>query len=187
MNPTRWACEQEIAHRLLDDLAVGEDAQGRAFFVGTYTLRSEHGHVYGRFVLRVVYPRNFPKRRAHPCVYLESHRNIWQNFRDSHIESDWRLCLYVALESDIDFERDDSLCALFAAVHTFLIRERIYQRALAREALTGVPAIWPGPQRSHGVAGLREAMQERGRPGRNDPCVCGSGVKFKKCCLTRVS
>lgn len=20
-------------------------------------------------------------------------------------------------------------------------------------------------------------------PGRNDPCVCGSGKKFKKCCL----
>ncbi|EAQ7687668.1 hypothetical protein D5693_22430, partial [Salmonella enterica] len=21
------------------------------------------------------------------------------------------------------------------------------------------------------------------RPGRNDPCFCGSGKKFKKCCL----
>jgi SWIM/SEC-C metal-binding protein len=24
-------------------------------------------------------------------------------------------------------------------------------------------------------------------PGRNDPCTCGSGVKFKKCCLVRQS
>lgn len=24
-------------------------------------------------------------------------------------------------------------------------------------------------------------------PGRNDPCICGSGKKFKKCCLPRVS
>lgn len=23
---------------------------------------------------------------------------------------------------------------------------------------------------------------ERGKPGRNDPCPCGSGLKFKKCC-----
>jgi SWIM/SEC-C metal-binding protein len=24
-------------------------------------------------------------------------------------------------------------------------------------------------------------------PGRNDPCTCGSGLKFKKCCLGRQS
>lgn len=22
-------------------------------------------------------------------------------------------------------------------------------------------------------------------PGRNDPCICGSGKKFKKCCLQK--
>lgn len=27
----------------------------------------------------------------------------------------------------------------------------------------------------------------RGRIGRNDPCPCRSGKKFKKCCLQRVS
>lgn len=26
-------------------------------------------------------------------------------------------------------------------------------------------------------------QQERGSVGRNDPCPCGSGVKFKRCCL----
>ena len=25
----------------------------------------------------------------------------------------------------------------------------------------------------------------RRRPGRNDPCPCGSGKKFKKCCLVK--
>lgn len=24
-----------------------------------------------------------------------------------------------------------------------------------------------------------------GRVGRNEPCPCGSGLKFKKCCLTK--
>lgn len=24
---------------------------------------------------------------------------------------------------------------------------------------------------------------KRGKVGRNDPCPCGSGMKFKKCCL----
>jgi uncharacterized protein YecA (UPF0149 family) len=23
-------------------------------------------------------------------------------------------------------------------------------------------------------------------PGRNDPCLCGSGKKFKKCCLPKI-
>jgi uncharacterized protein YecA (UPF0149 family) len=24
------------------------------------------------------------------------------------------------------------------------------------------------------------------KPGRNDPCPCGSGVKFKRCCIGRI-
>jgi uncharacterized protein YecA (UPF0149 family) len=27
------------------------------------------------------------------------------------------------------------------------------------------------------------AQRKRGKVGRNDPCPCGSGVKFKKCCF----
>ena len=28
-------------------------------------------------------------------------------------------------------------------------------------------------------------QRARGKVGRNDPCPCGSGKKFKKCCLWR--
>lgn len=31
---------------------------------------------------------------------------------------------------------------------------------------------------------LREAAKARAKVGRNDPCPCGSGKKYKKCCLT---
>ena len=31
---------------------------------------------------------------------------------------------------------------------------------------------------------LREAAKARTKVGRNDPCPCGSGKKYKKCCLT---
>lgn len=27
-----------------------------------------------------------------------------------------------------------------------------------------------------------EPIQNDGKPGRNDPCPCGNGKKFKKCC-----
>ena len=30
---------------------------------------------------------------------------------------------------------------------------------------------------------LREAAKGRTKVGRNDPCPCGSGKKYKKCCL----
>ncbi|WP_436231241.1 SEC-C metal-binding domain-containing protein [Caballeronia sp. LjRoot29] len=30
---------------------------------------------------------------------------------------------------------------------------------------------------------LRVAAKARAKVGRNDPCPCGSGKKYKKCCL----
>jgi len=29
----------------------------------------------------------------------------------------------------------------------------------------------------------RELQKKRGKVGRNEPCPCSSGLKFKKCCL----
>jgi len=34
------------------------------------------------------------------------------------------------------------------------------------------------------VYGLKEIRIDL--PGRNDPCVCGSGKKFKKCCINKI-
>jgi hypothetical protein len=185
--PDRWLNEQRLAERIMEDTIAFIDAEGRAVLRGKYRSLSEHGHEQGVFAIRIVYPHRFPSRNCGPFVYLESHHDEWMNGRDSHIEADWRLCLYVPLESGIRFERNDALAHLFESVHTFLIRERIYQRDLRRAKVSGVQAEWPGPDRSHGDRGLIEAMREHGKPGRNDACVCGSGLKFKKCCLTRLT
>ena len=32
---------------------------------------------------------------------------------------------------------------------------------------------------------IRDGLPERMKVGRNEPCVCGSGRKFKRCCLMR--
>jgi hypothetical protein len=37
--------------------------------------------------------------------------------------------------------------------------------------------------RAHGVQLVEPVLPSSGRVGRNDPCPCGSGKKFKKCCL----
>jgi preprotein translocase subunit SecA len=37
-------------------------------------------------------------------------------------------------------------------------------------------------ERAADASGARLKITEARRIGRNDPCPCGSGVKFKKCC-----
>ena len=46
------------------------------------------------------------------------------------------------------------------------------------------------PDEPEDVSDLEKALNPQGRteakqpkPGRNDPCPCGSGKKYKKCCL----
>ncbi|HZZ77251.1 MAG TPA: SEC-C metal-binding domain-containing protein [Gemmataceae bacterium] len=89
-------------------------------------------------------------------------------------------------ESGIDFGRADSLNGFFAVAQTFLFKEHLYQQALDREAVTGEKAMWPGMARPHGMAGIAEVVRDKGRVGRNEPCPCGSGMKFKVCCLRRL-
>ncbi len=49
--------------------------------------------------------------------------------------------------------------------------------------LASDPPAPPAPRRNQPV---REELHRReGKVGRNDPCPCGSGKKFKKCCLLR--
>lgn len=185
-NPNRWELEKSIGAKFLDEFEAAMDGDGRATFTGIFHVESQHGHRYLSAKLRFVYPPRFLNRGQPPFVYLDSHRDVWTNGRDSHIESDWKLCLFVPGESGIDFSRESSSQDLFAVIHTFLIKERIYQARLARERIGGEIARWPGEDRAHGNRGLREAISAMGGVGRNDPCPCGSGLKYKKCHLQKL-
>ena len=44
----------------------------------------------------------------------------------------------------------------------------------------GAEALAPAPNMTH--TGVRRPVHTDKRPGRNDPCPCGSGKKYKKCC-----
>ncbi|MBI2806623.1 MAG: SEC-C domain-containing protein [Planctomycetes bacterium] len=184
--PQRWKREQAIAAASLEDFEAGIEGTGCAFVRGLFHVVSEHGHVYETVKLRITYPPNFPARNQSPSVYLESHRDSWEKGGDSHIEDDWRLCLFVPGESGIDFGEATSLNDLLAVTHTFLFKQRIFQRRLVRSRLDGRKAKWPGEDRSHGLQGIREAVRDAGGIGRNDPCPCGSGRKFKHCHLGRL-
>lgn len=184
--PVRWTAEQAIARRVLRELDVGIDADGRAYVAGDLTVFTEHGHSLGPFRVRILYPKGFPERGRVPAVYLDSHRDRWRNIADSHIDADWKLCLHVPGESGIDFGLEHSLVELLQCLAAFLVRQHCFQQALTWQRMGGPTARWPGNQRSHGVAGIAEALYAHGRLGRNQPCICGSGKKFKRCCLLRI-
>jgi hypothetical protein len=190
--PKRWKGEQEIARRFMRDVAADIDDKGCAFISGTFVLELNCGHELDHFQLRIVYPAEFPQRRCHPKVFLDSHHDEWKNndeAPDSHIESNWRLCLFIPMESGLDFTNGNELENLFPHIHTFLLRQQWYQRDVRQQkALKSKVPEWPGPQRSHGALGMLAAMQESGGSiGRNDPCVCGSGKKYKRCCMAQIT
>ncbi len=97
-DPVRWQHEQEVARETLGGFEAGTD-DGKAYFRGVLDLCSEHGHVYETTRICIVYPLTFPARNQPPSVYLESHRDRWRKGGNSHIESDWKLCLFVPGES----------------------------------------------------------------------------------------
>jgi class 3 adenylate cyclase len=183
----RWEIEQEIAHEFMTDVVVGFYEQGRAYISGTFQLVSNHGHVYDTFKLRIVYPGDFPSKSRVPYVFLDSHRNKWENSADAHLFTNWAMCLFVPGESPIDFTSETSLQELFVVVRVFLFKERLYQRDLILQAISGNRAIWPGEARSHGIAGIVEAINARGGMRKHEFCICGSGKKFKQCCKSKIS
>ncbi len=182
----RWQAEQRLGRQFLNDFQSGVGGGGVAYMQGVFHVRSQHGHRYDSVTLRVEYPPRFPDRGTTPKVILLSHRDRWRKGGDSHINSDWSLCLFVPGESGIDFTEAESLDALFAVLQTFLFKEHLYQQALVRGNLTGEEAVWPGKTRGHGTTGIAEAVRDKGGMRRNEPCPCGSGQKFKACCLRRL-
>ncbi|MDP3226821.1 MAG: UPF0149 family protein [Acidovorax sp.] len=79
----------------------------------------------------------------------------------------------IGLLSDDDFSPDQAA----------LTRTPEQRQALAREIKNGllqIHAFWL-PLR-HAVAERQQAQRISTKVGRNEPCPCGSGKKFKKCC-----
>jgi uncharacterized protein len=53
-----------------------------------------------------------------------------------------------------------------------------YMRFMAAELAAG-----RAPANVMRLVAAQDAREKQGKPGRNDPCPCGSGKKFKNCCL----
>jgi hypothetical protein len=180
-NPDRWQMEQGIARQILLDCNTGIDEQGVAYIEGVFRLESKHGHIYDSIKLRIEYPAEFPTESDPAKVIVLSHRDRWIRSPDAHLQSDWSLCLFVPVESKIDFRKDDSLNALFGVLRTFLFKEWKYQKEVFGEMITNKKPVWLGPARAHGLDGILEALGVTRKPRVKNLCYCGSGKPSHEC------
>lgn len=164
---------------------------GRAWLEGTMTLRTASG-VPVRFRVRVEFPDGYPNRE--PRIYETVGR--FPRDPDRHMLPDGLCCLWLRPESKWDAKDPDSLLRFLDEAILFFERQLIY------EMYPDEP--WPGGERGHGEHGYEEYVLEllggdenllsalapvfagAARVGRNDACPCGSGTKYKRCCLARV-
>jgi len=73
---------------------------------------------------------------------------------------------------------EDGLNFLCAGYKHFFTHCRPYTQQLAALRRAGQP-----PQQLMQILRAAEVKRRTQQVGRNDPCPCGSGRKFKRCCL----
>lgn len=167
-----------------------DDYSGRASLAGTITLRTESG-VPIRIATRVEFPDNYPGNE--PVVYETAGR--FPRDPDRHMLPEGRCCLWLRPESKWNPKDPDSL------IHFLDETVLFFERQLIHELYPDAP--WPGGERGHGLLGYAEYVSEvlgsdgllsaltpvlsgAVGVGRNAACPCGSGAKYKRCCLPRI-
>jgi len=54
-----------------------------------------------------------------------------------------------------------------------------------RKEKTRIPDSSKDPRPPQTASGLTTPLSREPKVGRNEPCPCGSGLKYKKCCLAK--
>ena len=152
-------------------------------------LREMDGFVCDAFELRIGLDSESANFRGWPRVYVVGGRagsiaaKCGVEMRDLHVEEDSSCCLGIRYTP----ERDRTLQRFLEEIVIPFFYRLSYTDRYGIEAARS--ELWG--EYAHGDAGEREhrrAMAEFARrsEGRNRPCPCGSGIKYKRCCLTEV-
>ncbi|MCG2809734.1 MAG: SEC-C domain-containing protein, partial [Candidatus Portnoybacteria bacterium] len=111
-------------------------------------------------------------RRVEKYVLLRSLDTLWMDHLDNmdHLRDSVRLRAYGQKDPLVEYKNEGI---------------RLFQRLMAAIQSTVVNMIYkvsisPNAPIAHQPLGT--VPKESGDVGRNDPCPCGSGKKFKKCC-----
>jgi len=104
-------------------------------------------------------------------LYKKEGFELFKQLLDLINESVVQTLFRVEVREDLDLER----------IHRIRRQVAMYygRGTVPGEPATPAAAAGPVPQAAAGAAGMKA------RVGRNDPCPCGSGKKYKKCCLPK--
>jgi len=181
----QWANQRFNASLREEDLAEGDGARQRLEEVGREFLRAELAHLE-RYVLLQVYDSAW-KDHLYAMDHLKD--SIWtRSFAEKDPKTEYKR------EGFRMF--NDMLESIEDRVTDIILRVHLEAGARAR-------SVWRVSQTSHdqvgqfagGASEAQEAAQapqgevqvkqirlDQPKVGRNDPCPCGSGKKYKKCC-----
>ncbi|OAV43966.1 SEC-C metal-binding domain-containing protein [Lewinella sp. 4G2] len=165
---------------------------------GDFTIKDANGAALATYPISIrLYQQSFKK--YFPVVYLLD--DSLTRSADRHIYSSGRLCLATDFAQAI-YYRDHKLGLqefLELVLAPFLAAQTMIEEGLATN-------VFPKGERSHGTLGIveeycafwnvstpenaltyMEAYLLSGSKQRNIPCICGSGIKYKRCCLAKVN
>lgn len=107
----------------------------------------------------------------HPETVAEIDRNETERWAK---DSEWTKL--EVLETDKGKKKDTEGQVTFKAHYTFKGAEKIHHEIALFKKLDGRWFFY------NGMAPAKVPVRREEKAGRNDPCTCGSGKKFKKCC-----
>ena len=129
-------------------------------------------------------------REAERVVLLRNVDQKWMDHIDAMTElrQDVRLRAYAQHDPVVEYKRDghDMFDAMIESIYADTVRGIYTLRLRTKEEPKRVAVAKPTTA-SHGDGTVkrRPVMRTAKKVGRNDPCPCGSGKKYKNCCLLK--
>ncbi len=125
---------------------------------------------------------DFPRERHRPLLEAVARREEQQESLDQYIDSQDVARAYSRSYDAPSWRRRDDPWSFYDEQH-ILSRQRRRMEREARDArrLENSQANWEEPD----FEPVETYVRETPKIGRNDPCPCGSGKKYKKCCLNK--
>lgn len=173
----KWSCDLSLFQTVFTNCSFGISSRFN-WMEGELLVEIENGRSIGPFKLRIEFSDEYYRGEKSPAVYLLSHRGVYKNIGDYHIEKDWKLCLYIDFESHIDFSSLTSFQLVLERLGSFMYDLWLYHEEVKK--IGPIKAKWPGKQRKHNMAGVIEACVDK-ISSLSDSCACGSGKSFEKC------
>jgi preprotein translocase subunit SecA len=123
------------------------------------------------------------------AIYLRTIDMLWIDHLDAmnHLREGIGLRAYAQKDSLVEYKNESYqmfkslLGAINSEVSNLIFRAEISPEQSGQTKLTKAAAK-ATPQETESKSRTQKAVVKKSRVGRNDPCPCGSGKKYKKCC-----